>query len=80
MYRGGRRRENTESESRQLTPQRLELERFYLRNDILVLVSGEVVVLNEMHDVGEGEHACEALGRRVVEWGGDDTCWRIAGE
>lgn len=48
--------------SGELTPQRLELERFNLGYDILVLVSSEVVVLNEMDDVGEGEHACEALG------------------
>lgn len=70
--------QKTGARSGQLTPQRLELERLHFGHDVLVLVGGEVVVLDEMDDVGEGEHACEALCRRVVERGGDDACveWR----
>lgn len=58
------------------TSQTLELESLDFRHNILVLVRRQVVVLDEVNDVCEREHAGEAVCRRVVERGGDDTCER----
>ena len=49
------------------TSERFELEGLYFGDDVFVLVGGEVVVLDEMHDVGESEHSGEALGGRIVK-------------
>ena len=48
------------------TSERFELEGFYFGDDVFVLVRGEVVVLDEMDDVGEGKHSGEALGGGIV--------------
>jgi hypothetical protein len=51
------------------TSQTLQLECFDLCNDVVVLVRRQVVVLNEVDNVRQGEHASEAMRCRVVERG-----------
>lgn len=55
------------------TAQALELEGLDVLDDILKLVRREVVVLDEVDDVGEGEHAGKAVRARVVERCRDDA-------
>lgn len=66
--RGGTGREGRTSEA-------LELERFDLGDDVLVLVRGQVVVLDQVDDVGERKHAGEAVRGRIVQRSRDDA-WR----
>lgn len=50
-----------------LTAERTQLKGLNLGRHVLVLVRREVVVLNEVHDVRQREHACKSLCRRVVQ-------------